>query len=140
MNSATCENSQCFSRRFALGYDRSTFLCAGAGGYLLKKTPRPDCSKVCRKPSPGGAPMSPEVARASSNCYAKSTPERANYDLRPHELPLLKLLAEGHNYKAAATGLHVTTTIYFHLQNIYAKLKVHSKTEAVVKALRKRLI
>jgi DNA-binding NarL/FixJ family response regulator len=55
----------------------------------------------------------------SANCSAKSTTERTNNDLKPHELPLLKLLAEGHHYKTAATELHVTPSpINFHLQNI----------------------
>ena len=61
--------------------------------------------------------------------------------LSPHELRLLKLLMEGHNYKTAAADLGVTThTISFHLQRIYEKLHVHSKTEAVAKALQDRLL
>jgi len=61
--------------------------------------------------------------------------------LTPHELRLLKLLMEGHNYKTAAKALDVTThTISFHLQRIYEKLHVHSKTEAVAKALQDRLL
>jgi DNA-binding NarL/FixJ family response regulator len=68
-------------------------------------------------------------------------PERVDYDLTPHETRLLKLLVEGHNYKTAATALGVTTaTISFHLQRIYEKLQVHSKSEAVAKALRNRLV
>jgi DNA-binding CsgD family transcriptional regulator len=61
--------------------------------------------------------------------------------LSPHELRILKLAMEGHNYKTAAAELNVTThTIAFHLRKIYKKLHVNSKTEAVAKALQHRLI
>jgi DNA-binding NarL/FixJ family response regulator len=68
-------------------------------------------------------------------------PNRADYHLTPHEVRLLQLLSDGHSYKSAAAQLNVTAkTISFHLQNIYQKLQVHSKSEAVSKALRNRLI
>src|SRR5215510_12291747 len=82
-------------------------LCAGAAGYLLKKTP----------------------------------PARVDYHLTPHETRLLKLLVEGHSYKTAAAELNSTVnTISFHVRSIYAKLQVHSKSEAAVKALRNQLL
>jgi len=63
------------------------------------------------------------------------------YDLTPHETRLLRLLAEGHHYQTAADELGVTVnTVRFHLRHIYEKLQVHSKSEAVAKALRDRLI
>jgi len=68
-------------------------------------------------------------------------PKRADYDLTPHETRLLRLLLEGYNYKSAAAELDVTVhTISFHLRSIYEKLQVHSKSEAVAKALRNRLV
>jgi len=68
-------------------------------------------------------------------------PERADYQLTPHETRLLKLLVEGHNYKTAAAELGVSFhTIHFHVRNIYEKLQVHSKSEAVSKALRDRIV
>jgi DNA-binding NarL/FixJ family response regulator len=68
-------------------------------------------------------------------------PEHADYDLTPHEVRLLKLLVDGHNYKSAAAELGVSFhTVAFHIQNIYEKLQVRSKSEAVAKALRHRLI
>ena len=117
-------------------------LCAGASGYLLKKTQLARLVESVREAAQGGAPMSPEVARRVIKLFRKiRPPERADYDLTPHELRILRLLAEGHNYKTAAARLGVApTTINFHLQNIYQKLQVHSKTEAVAKALRNRLI
>ncbi|HEY6120758.1 MAG TPA: response regulator transcription factor [Pyrinomonadaceae bacterium] len=117
-------------------------LCAGATGYLLKKTPPARLLESLREAVDGGAPMSPEVARRVIHLFREvRPPEHADYQLTPHELRILKLLAEGHNYTTAATELRVTpSTINFHLQNIYGKLQVHSKTEAVAKALRNRLI
>jgi DNA-binding NarL/FixJ family response regulator len=117
-------------------------LCAGASGYLLKKTPPARLLDSLREAVAGGAPMSPEVARRVIRLFRDiRPPERVEYDLTPHETRLLKLLVEGHNYKTAATTLGVTTaTISFHLQRIYEKLQVHSKSEAVAKALRNRLV
>ncbi|MBS1791777.1 MAG: response regulator transcription factor [Acidobacteria bacterium] len=117
-------------------------LCAGASGYLLKKTPPARLLESLKEAIAGGAPMSPEVARRVIALFRDiRPPERADYQLTPHELRLLKLFVDGHNYKTAAAELKVTpSTINFHLQNIYQKLQVHSKTEAVAKALRHRLI
>ena len=117
-------------------------LCAGASGYLLKKTQPSRLVESVKEAAQGGAPMSPEIARRVIKLFRQiRPPERADYNLTPHEIRILKLLVEGHNYKTAATKLGVApTTINFHLQNIYQKLQVHSKTEAVAKALRNRLI
>jgi DNA-binding NarL/FixJ family response regulator len=117
-------------------------LCAGACGYLLKKTPPALLLDSVRDVVRGGAPMSPEVARRVVTLFRElRPPERADYHLTPHESRLLALLVEGHNYKTAAKELGVTThTISFHLRSIYGKLQVHSKTAAVTKALRHRLV
>jgi DNA-binding NarL/FixJ family response regulator len=117
-------------------------LCAGACGYLLKKTPPARLLESLKEAVNGGAPMSPEVARRVVNLFREiHPPERADYNLTPHELRLLKLLVEGHNYKTAAARLGVSfNTICFHIKSIYEKLQVHSKSEAVSKALRSRLV
>ena len=90
----------------------------------------------------GGVPMSPEVARRVISLFREiRPPERADYNLTPHEIRLLKLFVKGHNYKTAAKELNVTVhTISFHLRSIYEKLQVHSKSAAVAKALENRLI
>jgi DNA-binding NarL/FixJ family response regulator len=117
-------------------------LCAGAVGYLLKKTPPTKLLDGIREAVAGGAPMSPEVASRVIALFREvRPPDRVDYDLSPHELRLLKLLVEGHSYKTAAMELKVSVnTISFHLKNIYEKLQVHSKSEAVAKALQHRLI
>lgn len=117
-------------------------LCAGASGYLLKKTPPARLIECLREAMDGGAPMSPEVARKVIKLFRDiRPPERADYHLTPHETRLLKMLVEGHNYKTAAAEVGVSvTTVAFHMRNIYGKLQVHSKSEAVAKALRNRLV
>ncbi|MCI0619040.1 response regulator transcription factor [bacterium] len=117
-------------------------LCAGASGYLLKKTSPARLLEGLRDAVNGGAPMSPEVARRVITVFREiRPPENSDYQLTPHETRLLKLLVEGHNYKTAAAELGVSVnTISFHLKHIYEKLQVHSKSEAVAKALRNRLI
>jgi DNA-binding NarL/FixJ family response regulator len=117
-------------------------LCAGACGYLLKKTPPAKLLEGLREAVDGGSPMSPEVARRVIALFRDiRPPERADYELTPHETRLLKLLVEGHNYKTAALELNVSiNTISFHMRHIYEKLQVHSKSEAVAKALRDRLV
>lgn len=117
-------------------------LCAGACGYLLKKTPPARLLESLREAVAGGSPMSPEVARRVITIFRDiRPPERADYDLSPHETRLLKMLVEGHNYKTAAAEIGVTVhAVSFHMRNIYEKLQVHSKSEAVAVAMRDRLI
>lgn len=117
-------------------------LCAGARGYLLKKTPPARILESLREALDGGAPMSPEVASRVIRLFRDiRPPSGADYQLTPHETRLLKLLIDGHNYKTAAVELGVSVnTISFHMKHIYEKLEVHSKSEAVSKALRHRLV
>jgi len=117
-------------------------LCAGACGYLVKKTPPARLLDSIREAINGGSPMSPEIARRVVNLFREiQPPERADYTLTPHELRLLKLMVEGHSYKTAAAELGVSlNTVCFHIKQIYEKMQVHSKSEAVVKALRNHLV
>ena len=117
-------------------------LCAGASGYLVKKTPPARLLESIKEAMDGGAPMSPEIASRVVRLFRQiRPPDKADYQLTPHELRLLKLLVEGHNYKTAAAELGVTfNTVCFHIKQIYEKMQVHSKSEAVVKALRNKLI
>jgi DNA-binding NarL/FixJ family response regulator len=117
-------------------------MCAGACGYLLKKTPPARLLDSLKEAVAGGAPMSPEVARRVIALFREiRPPERADYHLTPHETRLLKLFVEGHNYKTAAAELRISVnTVNFHVRSIYDKLQVHSRSEAVAKALLNRLV
>ena len=117
-------------------------LCAGACGYLLKNTPPARLLNSLDEAVMGGSPMSPEIARRVVALFREiRPPDKADYELTPHETRILKMLVDGHNYKTAAKELAVSVnTISFHMRHIYEKLQVHSKSEAVSKALRHRLI
>jgi DNA-binding NarL/FixJ family response regulator len=117
-------------------------LCAGASGYLLKKTPPARLLECLQEVMGGGAPMSPDVARRVVTLFREIRPPAdAGHQLTPHEIRILKLLVEGYNYKTAADELDVSiNTIRFHMRSIYEKLQVHSKSEAVSKALRHRIV
>lgn len=117
-------------------------LCAGASGYLLKNTPPARLLDALREVAAGGAPMSPEVARRVLRLFREfQPPTQASYRLTPQQHDLLKLLVDGHHKKTAAEALGISVnTVSFHLKHIYEKLQVHSKSEAVAKALRERII
>ena len=126
------------------GDDENVFdaICAGASGYLLKNTPPARLLEALREVVAGGAPMSPEIARRVITVFRDfRPPERASFRLTPQETELLRLMVDGHHYKTAAREMGISTnTVSFHLKHIYQKLQVHSKSEAVAKALRERLI
>ena len=117
-------------------------ICNGASGYLLKRTPPSELLGAIRDVHRGGSPMSPEVARKVVQLFRKTGPlEKIDHNLTPHEVRLLGLLADGYSYQAAANRLDVSiNTIRDYIRNIYDKLHVHSKTEAVRKALKGRII
>lgn len=117
-------------------------LCAGASGYLLKNTPPSRLIESLQEAADGGAPMSPEVARRVVRLFRQFRPApQASYHLTAQENELLKLLADGHLKKTAAHEMGISVnTVSFHMKHIYQKLQVHSKTEAVAKALREGLV
>jgi DNA-binding NarL/FixJ family response regulator len=117
-------------------------LCGGASGYLLKNTPPARLLESIREAWAGGAPMSPQVAGKVIAFFRQvQPPPPVDYALTPHEKRLLGLLVEGHNYKTAAGELGVSVnTVSFHVRHIYEKLQVHTQSQAVVKALRERIV
>lgn len=117
-------------------------LCNGASGYILKKTPPARLLELIAEALAGGSPMSPEIATKVVRMFTTfAPPQQADVSLTPAERRLLALLAEGHTYHAAASRLGVTVnTVRNHVRAIYDKLEVHSKSEAVSKALRAGLI
>lgn len=117
-------------------------ICNGACGYLLKETPPVRLLEAIKEAHRGGAPMTPEIARKVVTLFQKTgAPEKLDAQLTPQEGRLLKLLVEGYSYQAAADRLNLSiNTIRDYIRSIYDKLHVHSKSEAVAKALRHRLI
>jgi DNA-binding NarL/FixJ family response regulator len=117
-------------------------ICAGASGYLLKKTPAQRLIEGIRETVEGGSPISPDIASRVIAMFRQGRAlPAAGHDLTPHETRLLKLLVDGHNYKTASVELGVSiNTISFHMRRIYEKLQVHSKSEAVAKAFRNQIL
>jgi DNA-binding NarL/FixJ family response regulator len=114
----------------------------GASGYLLKKTPPPQIVEAVRQARAGGSPLSPEIARQMVEHFRRTSgPSRPDASLTDQERGLLRLLAEGHSYAAAAERLGISiNTVRDHVRSVYDKLHVHSKSQAVSTALRRGLI
>jgi len=117
-------------------------LCNGATGYVLKRTPPAKLLDALDEARRGGAPMSPDIARRVVQLFRSMRPTpKAPHELTVMDLKLLVLLAEGHSYHSAAERLSITVnTVRNHIRSIYDKLHVHSKSEAVGKALRTGII
>ncbi len=118
-------------------------LCAGACGYLVKKTPPSRLLEAIREVHDGGAPMSSHIARKVIDFFQRKpvSSQKSNYDLTPREKEILSGLVDGHNFKAIADSLFISIeTVRFHFRNIYKKLHVHSQSEAVAKAIKEGLI
>ncbi len=117
-------------------------ICNGACGYLLKKTPPAKLLEAIREAHEGGAPMSPEIARKVITLFQQAAPrEKLDGPLTPQEIRLLKLLSGGYSYQNAAGQMNISiNTVRNYIRSIYEKLHVNTKSEAVSKALRHRLI
>jgi DNA-binding NarL/FixJ family response regulator len=117
-------------------------MCAGACGYLLKKTAPAKLMEAIHEIADGGAVMSPEVAMRVVDLFRKTPVRDAGWvGLSPQEVRLLKLFTEGHQNKTAAAELGISIhTVSFHLRSIYEKLHVHTRSEAVARAMRDGLI
>ena len=119
-------------------------ICAGAYGYLVKKTPPSRLIDAIREVYEGGSPMSSRIARqviTSFQTFQDARTVDSQYNLSPRELEVLKHLAEGSNYQEIADELFISVdTVRHHIRNIYKKLQVHSQSEAVAKAIRKKII
>mgnify|MGYP002682899494 CR=1 FL=1 len=110
---------------------------------LMKKTPPSRILEAAVEAHAGGAPMSPEVARKVVQLFRKfpGPSEPPDAHLTPQELRFLTLLSRGYSYQAAADELDVSlNTVRNYVRAIYEKLHVHSRSEAVGKALRSGLI
>jgi DNA-binding NarL/FixJ family response regulator len=117
-------------------------LCNGANGYLLKNTPSNRLVEMLQDAVEGGAPMTPAIASRVVKLFREFRPaQQSDFHLTAQESELLKLLVDGHLKKTAAIEMGISFhTVSFHLKNIYEKLQVHSKTEAVAKAIRENVV
>jgi DNA-binding NarL/FixJ family response regulator len=129
-------------------YEESEFvfdaLCAGACGYLVKKTPPVRLLEAIRDANDGGSPMSSRIARRVITAFKDGKGillQEKDFGLSDREVGVLNLLAEGCNYQEIAENLFISVdTVRHHIRNIYKKLHVHSQSEAVAKAIRKKII
>jgi DNA-binding NarL/FixJ family response regulator len=118
-------------------------ICNGAEGYILKSTAPANILSAIRDIYEGGAPMTPSVASKVLKMFKKITPAdvKETISLTEREKEILRSLVEGMSYKMIATTCFISIdTVNGHIKNIYKKLQVHSKSEAVVKAIRGRII
>ena len=119
-------------------------LCAGACGYLVKKTPPSKLLDAIKDVYEGGSPMSSQIARQVITAFKESKDvkdESPDYKLSSREKEVITLLASGNNYQQIADQLFISVdTVRHHIKNIYKKLHVHTQSEAVAKAIRKKII
>jgi DNA-binding NarL/FixJ family response regulator len=112
-------------------------LCSGACGYLMKNTSPARIIEAIKEVHEGGAPMSTNIARRIVTSFHPA-PQTL---LTSRETDVLTQLCKGQSYKMIAETLFISEeTIHFHIKNIYKKLQVHSKSEAVAKALKEKLV
>lgn len=119
-------------------------ICAGACGYLVKKTPPARLLEAIQEAYKGGAPMSSHIARKVIDFFQQKKQvdsKKPQNLLTPREKEILNELVEGNSFKAIADSLYISVeTVRFHFRNIYKKLHVHSQSEAVAKAIKEKLI
>jgi len=118
-------------------------LCAGATGYLLKKTPAAKIIEAIEELHNGGSPISSGIARKVLDYFSNpaSSKKPNDYQLSQREQEILKRLLLGDSYKMVADACCISIgTVYSHINAIYKKLHVNSKSEAVIKAMRERLV
>lgn len=120
-------------------------ICAGADGYLLKRTPAGPLLAGLRSVLAGGSPLTPEIARVLVDLTraGRAPPLRppTRLDLTPREQDVLRSFAEGCSYKTAADRLDISVdTVRAHVRGLYRKLQVHNVAEAVSRAVREGLV
>ncbi|MBC7689681.1 MAG: response regulator transcription factor [Aquabacterium sp.] len=118
-------------------------ICAGASGYLLKKTPLKKIIEAIRETYLGGAPMTPSVAVKVLDMFRMQSaiPKKEFINLSEREKEILAWLVKGKAYKAIAAECFISIdTVGTHVRHVYKKLHVHSKSEAVAKAIHQKLV
>lgn len=114
----------------------------GANGYLLKKTPPAKLLEYIQEAHTGGAPMSSSIATQVLRMFSELHSEQSsNYYLSEREKQVLQLLVNGYSYKMIAAEIFISIdTVRSHIKKIYEKLHVNSKSEAVAKAFKDRIV
>jgi DNA-binding NarL/FixJ family response regulator len=123
-------------------------ICAGADGYLLKRTPAAELLTQLRAIAVGGAPISAGVARTVLDLLrrlgpvpARGTDSGPGFELTEREVEVLRCLVQGSSYKRTAQQLDISIdTVRSHVRSVYSKLQVHSVAEAVSRALREGIV
>lgn len=116
-------------------------ICAGASGYLLKTAPVEEIARAIRDALAGGAPMNGRIARRVLDMFARFAPARGDYGLTARETQILEAMVKGKTKKEIAALLDLSFhTVDTHLRNIYQKLEVNTRTGAVAKALKEKLV
>jgi DNA-binding NarL/FixJ family response regulator len=116
-------------------------ICAGATGYLTKTATSDRILSSIREVVRGGAPMTPQIARRVLNLFTQVKAPRWDYQLTDREREVLSQLVEGKTKKEIGAQIFLSAhTVDTHLRNIYAKLHVHTRTEAVAKAIIEKLV
>ncbi|HTG55637.1 MAG TPA: response regulator transcription factor [Niabella sp.] len=119
-------------------YDAIRF---GANGYVLKKSAPAAIINAIKDVFEGGAPMNSSIATQVLQMFAGMSPVTQNYGLSEKEKAVLKSLVDGNSYKMVAASLNISIdTVRTHIRNIYEKLQVNSKSAAVAKALKDRIL
>lgn len=119
-------------------YDAIRF---GANGYLLKKSSPAAIVSAIEDVCNGGAPMNSSIATQVLKMFAGMSGGGKTYDLSVREKEVLQSLVNGNSYKMAAASLKISIdTVRTHIRSIYEKLQVNSKSEAVAKALKDRIV
>jgi DNA-binding NarL/FixJ family response regulator len=116
----------------------------GASGYLLKRTPPSEIIAAIFDVHRGGSPMTSSIARRVLHFFQKPEPvehQQHDYHLSPREQEILQSLVKGYSYKLIADEHFISMdTVRSHIRHIYEKLQVNSKTEAVLKALKEKIV
>jgi two-component system, NarL family, response regulator LiaR len=117
-------------------------MCAGATGYLLKKSTAVQIIEAINELNQGGSPMSGEIARKVLEFFSNPAINKNNeYALSKREFDIIKCLVNGDSYKMIAEACFISIgTVRSHINSIYKKLQVNSKSEAVIKAIKERLV
>ena len=118
-------------------------ICSGAEGYILKNTPPSQILEAIREIHEGGAPMTPSIASKVLAMFKSgwSFSKDESHNLTEREMEVLKYLVDGMSYKLIAEKCFVSIdTVSSHVKNIYKKLQVHSKSEAVAKAIKGKIV